>query len=70
MNETMFFKRPFVSIRPEDCSPLDRPAVSPSVRLRVNAANRPLLRWLRAAELTAWEEPAPAARRTYGRFNR
>jgi len=42
-----------------------RSAVSPSLRLRVNAANRSLLRWLRAAELAAWEDadagalPAP-----------
>jgi len=42
-----------------------QPGVSPSLRLRVNAENRPLLRWLRAAELAAWEDadagalPAP-----------
>jgi hypothetical protein len=30
--------------------------IAPSLRLAVTAKNRALLRWLRAAELSAWQE--------------
>jgi len=71
MNDTMFFKRPFNSIAPEDLTPpVAASAVSPSLRVRVTTKNRSLLRWLRAAELAAWEEPAPATRRAFRWFKR
>lgn len=38
-----------------------RPQVAPSLRLRASAANRSLLRWMRAAELAAWEDADEAA---------
>ncbi|MCW5552050.1 MAG: hypothetical protein KIS67_07770 [Verrucomicrobiae bacterium] len=31
------------------------PRVSPSLRIRVTLANRSLLRWMREAEMAAWE---------------
>jgi hypothetical protein len=36
--------------------------VSPSLRLRANAANRSLLRWLRAVELSAWQDASATHR--------
>lgn len=70
MNTTLFFKR---TISPEELGISAAPrrsSVAPSLRVQVNAANRSLLRWLRAAELAAWEEPAPSARRAFRLFNR
>lgn len=70
MNTTLFLKLTRSSAGLEN-SPAPRPAfVAPSLRLRVNAANRALLRWLRAAEMEAWEEPLPPARRTFRLFKR
>jgi hypothetical protein len=40
-----------------ECRPNPRP--SPSLRVPVTPANRGLLRWLRSAELAAWQEPGP-----------
>ena len=65
MNDTMFFKRPFRSLEPEDFNPPGSPSVSPSLRVQVTAANRSLLRWMREAELAAWQEPPPAVRRAF-----
>ena len=44
---------------------------APSLRVPVTAGNRDLLRWLRAAELRAWEtgQPQPAQRRNSFQFN-
>ena len=50
------------SLRPSDRSPF----ISPSLRLAATAKNRAVLRWLRTAELSAWQDAdrrnAPASR--------
>jgi hypothetical protein len=38
------------------CFPRTGQTVAPSLRLAATARNRALLRWLRAAELTAWQD--------------
>jgi hypothetical protein len=70
MDTTLFFKRPFRVVQPHEMTAPRQPQMSPSLRLRVTAANRSLLRWLRAAELAAWEEPTESERRAFRFFNR
>ena len=36
--------------------PRENYSIAPSLRLAVTAKNRALLRWLRAAELSAWQD--------------
>ena len=38
------------------CFPRSNQAVAPSLRLAATRRNRALLRWLRAAELSAWQD--------------
>lgn len=38
---------------------------APSLRVPVTVANRTLLRWLRAAELSAWEAGRTCSRRNF-----
>jgi hypothetical protein len=45
-----------------------RSVVSPSLRLRATAANRSMLRWMRAVELTAWNDSNLSTRRALTYF--
>ncbi len=51
---------------PERSHPAPRPL--PSSRVPVTTANRDLLRWLRAAELCAWEDADRTPRRIFRRL--
>lgn len=42
-----------------ECGSRPNTRPSPSLRVPVTPANRGLLRWLRSAELAAWQEPGP-----------
>jgi hypothetical protein len=57
------------TIPSQPCVNQRRPQVAPSLRLRVNATNRSLLRWLRAAELAAWQDADSSAQRTLNHFH-
>ena len=70
MNTNLFIKRAHSPAQPRNLTTRRRSPVSPSLRIRVNTANRPLLRWLRAAELAAWVEPIPVAETDLRVFNR
>lgn len=51
---------------PNRCFPRSNQTVAPSLRLAATRRNRALLRWLRAAELSAWQDAdtrLPAAAR-------
>jgi hypothetical protein len=54
---------PFTRSSTDPVFPSRRPLVSPSLRLRATAANRSLLRWMRAVELEAWQDSNEAPRR-------
>ena len=67
---TTFIKRAHSPAQPRNITTRRRSPVSPSLRVQVNGANRPLLRWLRAAELAAWVDPVPTPETDIRVFNR
>jgi len=55
--------------RTQPCVSRRHPQVAPSLRLRATTTNRSLLRWLRAAELAAWQDADARALRELNYFH-